>query len=81
MRLTIIPNDNTVLVDGQARSVDCTSISSLAGIHAVQWDGEDGHEEWQQVKGEYKPNTPLTSIDKYADVMAAWEAAAVTKND
>ena len=40
MRLTIIKNDNTVVIDGFAVTIDCGSLSN--GIHAVQWDQNRG---------------------------------------
>ena len=75
MRLTIVPGDKTVIVDGERREVDCSALHSCDGIHAVQWDGLAGHEEWVQSGLPYKSNTPLSSVDKYADVVAAWNAA------
>lgn len=43
MQVTIVKEDNTVVVDGVARAVDCSSLP--AGVHAVQWDGESKHGE------------------------------------
>jgi hypothetical protein len=74
MRLTIVPSDNIVSVDGQPLEVDCSPFPQLAGIHAVQWNGTKGHQEYvQEDESDFRPNTLLTSIDAYADVIAAWE--------
>lgn len=71
MRLTIVPSDKTVIVDGVRKEVDCSGFSSCQNIHAVQWDGVAGHEEWARGDPQ-KENTPLVSISKYAEVVAAW---------
>jgi hypothetical protein len=73
MRLTIIPSDNIVNIDGKALQIDCSKFSALAGIHAVQWDGTRGHIEYVQGNpNAFVHNTPLTSIDAYNDVIEAW---------
>lgn len=69
MQLTIIRDDNVVIVDGRALSVD---LSGLPGnLHAVQWDGASGHIEYN----DGALNEPLTGISAFADVVAAWTAA------
>jgi len=37
MKVTIIPNDNLVLIDGVARRVE---LGHLAHVRAIQWDNE-----------------------------------------
>ena len=75
MRLTIVPSDNMVIVDSVAHEVDCSAFPILAATHAVQWDGTRGHLEYKQGDPtQYRANTPLMSIDPYADVVKAWEA-------
>lgn len=52
MRVTMIRDDNMVIIDGRALSVDLSDIP--ADVHAVQWFGESGHVE--------KPGQPNESI-------------------
>ena len=72
MRLTIIRADNVVLVDGRALHVDLTLLP--ANLHAVQWDGDAGHIE-------YNDGTPNTQVSQaeydalIAPALAAWEVA------
>lgn len=69
MRLTIIRDDNMVIVDGRALSVD---LSGLPGnLHAVQWDGKAGHVEYN----DGTPNEKLDAIMAWQSVVDAWEAA------
>ncbi len=46
MRVTIIPCDHMVYVDGTALSVDCSAVADNAApgaaVHAVQWNGSTG---------------------------------------
>lgn len=79
MRLTIVPSDKTVIVDGVPREVDCSGFASCQDTHAVQWDGTKGHVEWMQTGEPYKSNTALSSIDQYQEVINAWTAAAPVK--
>ncbi len=69
MKVSIVVEDNMVVVDGKPHVVDC---SSLAGLHAVQWDGDSGHIEHLPVKGERELNTKITSILPYQSLIDAW---------
>ena len=44
MRVTIIRDDNIVLVDGVAHRVDCSDLP--IDVHAVQWAGDLGEVEY-----------------------------------
>ena len=69
-KVTIIKEDNIVIVDGVGRTVDCSGES--ANLHAVQWDGSSG-------EVEYKDNTPNATIDTisaYQSLIDAHTAAA-----
>ena len=48
MRLTIVKDDNTVIVDGERHAVDLSDLS--ADFHALQWAGEDGEVEYASVR-------------------------------
>lgn len=74
MRLTIIPEDSTVIINGRRFDIDCSALDST--IHAVQWDGERGHIEYKYTAGGIKPiNTSITDVELFAPQVAAWEAA------
>ena len=56
--LTIVPDDKVILVDGV--SVIC-DFDIDADIHAVQWNGTNGHVEYKSGKD----NTFFSSVDDY----------------
>lgn len=69
MRLTIIRDDNVVIVDGRALSVDLSGLPD--NLHAVQWDGLAGHVEYNDGTA----NEKLEDIASWQSVVDAWEAA------
>jgi hypothetical protein len=77
MRVTIVVDDNIVMVDGKGRTVDCAPLVK-DGIHAVQWHHEFGEEEFrseidQQTKTwTRKPNAPITDFSKYQPYVDLW---------
>lgn len=74
MRLTIIPEDSTVIINGRRFDIDCSALDST--IHAVQWNGERGHIEYKDTPGGIKPiNTSITDVELFAPLVAAWEDA------
>lgn len=38
MRVSIIPDDNIVVIDGRGVKLDLSAFPALRGVHAVQWD-------------------------------------------
>jgi hypothetical protein len=69
MKVTIIPTDGVVQVDGRAIKLDLTDMQP--NIHAVQWDGTTGHVE-------YNDGSPNALIDNLADFqpwLTRWYAA------
>ena len=70
MKVSIVVDDNMVVIDGKPHVVDC---SSLAGLHAVQWDGSSGYIEHSPVKGEKELNVEITSILPYQALIDAWK--------
>ncbi len=67
MRITVIPADRLVIVDGVPR--EC-AFEAPEGVHAIQFDGEAGVAEMK--RGEPQPVT----LADMAPYIAAWEAAA-----
>lgn len=74
MRLTIIPSDNVVFVDGKALTVDCSSLDKT--IHAVQWDGTSGEVEYATIAGKRKPNAVIKDISAFRSLISAYNAEA-----
>ena len=60
-KVTVVPDDRLIIVDGYALCLDYTSPD---GMHALQWNGEGGHTEWKD-----GPNQPLQAAD-YDDQVA-----------
>ena len=70
MRVTIINDMDRVNIDGEARTVDLSSLD--ANIHAVQWDGAKGHIEYK----DRSPEGVLTDISSFQQYIDAWTATA-----
>jgi len=80
MRLTIVPSDNVVFVDGLLKRVECAGFSELAGLHAVQWNGTAGHIEFDNKDATpwtFKPNEPLDDVARFQPVVDAWYATEI----
>jgi len=52
MKLTIVADDNLVIVDGVGAKVDLTVIGIPSNLHALQWDNSAGHLEYKDVANE-----------------------------
>lgn len=61
MKVTIIPYDNTVIVDGVPARVD---LSHLAHVNAIQWDSEAGRGE---VEYHPRPNRKFSTVEGVAE--------------
>jgi hypothetical protein len=67
MRLTIIADDKTVIIDGiKFSNIDLSSLPE--NVHAVQWYDDHGEIEF---KGNV-PNQDITNIDAYQEIINAW---------
>ena len=84
MRLTIVRDDNVVIVDGVAMTIDCSAVADVetpgAQVHAVQWNGARGEIEFTRDPhaGNTAPVTPnrvIGNIDQFSPVIAAWTNA------
>lgn len=74
MRITIIPSDSRVVIDGVGH--DGINLSSIdPSIHAIQWYGTDGEIEIKDYRGRSLENKEITSFDEFAFVIPLWEAA------
>ena len=77
MRVTIIVDDNIVIFQGQAESVDCSGLISQ-DIHAVQW-----YDTWGEIEfatdfqtGTRKPSAKISDFSSFQPYVEAWENAA-----
>lgn len=75
MRITIIPSDKTIIIDGEARFNLEFDIDPL--IHAVQW--YDTHGEIEYINSnEYKPNNRyITELSEFDSAIKAWSDAKI----
>jgi hypothetical protein len=77
MRVTIVVDDNIVLVDGKARTVDCSPLVK-DGTHAVQWHDVVGEVEFRTgIDAETKamtrqPNQTITDFSPYQSYVEQW---------
>jgi len=68
-RITIVPDDNIVIVDGEARQVSMVGIDPK--IHAVQWFGAAGEIEYNDGRA----HAPITSITPFQIFITRWNDA------
>ena len=75
MRVTIIPVDGSVSIDGVGfGGLDLSFID--ASVHAVQWYDTHGEIEVKDpVTGRMVANEVITSIDAFQPAIALWQAA------
>ena len=67
-RVTVVPADRLVIVDGQALTFD---FNAPERMHALQWDGKQGHIEWLGSGDEPPHNEPLAA-DSYEGQVAPY---------
>ena len=68
MRVTVVPEDKMVIVDGVARQV---TMPAFPNIRAVQWEGDRGRIEYYD-----REPTWFKDFAKIQPAVDAWEAAA-----
>ena len=74
MRVTIIPVDGFVSVDGEGYSgLDLSFMAS--DIHALQWYETEGELESEDARGRVIENRPIDSLEPYQPALDAWQAA------
>ena len=79
MHLTIVKDDNAVIVDGTRHTVDCGSLAD--DVHAVQWDGDHGEVEYRMTRCDHcgarskKGNSIISDVSAYAPLVDAWRTA------
>jgi hypothetical protein len=79
MIVTIIKDDNAVIIDGVHHKVDCSALS--ADFHALQWDGTTGEIEYRTVRCDHcgvrskKSNQAISDLAPYQKYVDAWHVA------
>lgn len=68
MRVTIVPSDNFMQIDGRTIWIDLSDIPT--NIHAVQWDGVSGHVEYTNSQ-----NVVLQNLSAFQTWIDRWTAA------
>lgn len=68
MRLTIIPTDSAVYIDGVCKMpLDLSGCGIPLDIHALQWFGEKGWLEFTDDGDPFTPRPPNQNIDTLPD--------------
>lgn len=67
-RVTVVPADKLMIVDGLALTFN---FNAPQRMHALQWDGLQGHIEWDG-SGHEPPRNELLTADSYADRIAPY---------
>lgn len=73
MKLTIIPDDSMVMVDGIGRNLDLTTCNIPVEVHALQWFDTKGWVEFDEPGDPFAPKPPNEMID----VLPQWAEACV----
>ena len=74
MRVTIIPEDGFVSVDGEGYSKLDLSFMD-ADIHALQWYETEGEVERKDSRGRITANENITTLTPYQAALDAWQVA------
>lgn len=76
MKITIIPKDGFVSVDGVGYSeIDLSFMDN--DIHALQWYDTEGEIERQDSRGRITANEVITDLTPFQPALDAWEVANV----
>lgn len=71
-RVTVVPKDNLIMVDGVSLSFP---FAHPVGLHAIQWDGQQGHIEWEDdYNWPLSAADPTAYMDEVAPYVALWDA-------
>lgn len=73
-RITIVPEDGVVIVDGRAvQGLDLSDIHPT--VHAVQWFGTHGWVEYVWLNDQVLDNQPITDLSSFQPALDAWQVA------
>jgi hypothetical protein len=81
MKLTIVPEDGVVTLDGESyANLDLSFIEPT--IHAVQWYGTFGEVEYKDpVTGKMTLNQEIFDISPYQQAIDLWNSAKIEKEN
>ena len=71
MRVTIVVDDNLVIVDGEPHRVNCYELIA-EDIHAVQWYHNKGEVEHRTYEKHRQPNEDIDSFKKFEKFVDGW---------
>ena len=77
--MTIIKDDNAVVIDGVHHKVDCGALP--ADFHALQWTDLEGEIEHRMMRCDHcgarskKPNQVISDLAPYQKYVDAWHVA------
>lgn len=71
-RVTVIVDDNLVIVNGKPHTIDC---SAFPAIHAIQWFGQNGEIEFKPTLEGQPPNQAFTDVTPFQSLIDAWQFA------
>lgn len=77
-RISVIRSDNVVVIDGEAHTVDCSSLPE--NVHAIQWYG--GYVEFVDADphdGKRDPSERIDNLAPYQHLIEAWKAAKAAR--
>ena len=69
MRLTIVKDDNLVIIDKRPIRFDLSDYGLPENFHALQWYGNDGEAEFNDGTA----NEPINSLDVYAPIIEEYD--------
>jgi len=73
MRLTIVPEDGAITIDGESYILDLSHMDPE--IHAVQWYDTYGEiERKDPITKKMTSNQEISSIDEFQNIISAWQA-------
>ena len=73
MRVTIVPSDKKVVVDGVAKNLGNAPWAQMSpAVHAVQFDGNSGEIEWVSVMGGMRPANQRINLDEFTAMFGAF---------
>ena len=79
MKISVIPEDRAVIIDGVHREIDCTDLLGEfvdpEQIHAIQFDGDDGEVEYRD-KRRPKKFKGLALMKKVRSAHKKWRVPA-----
>lgn len=71
--VTVVPSDRLIIVNGNPLRFDFIAVHN--NLHALQWDGQQGHIEWEDDYNWPLSTADLTAYeDEVAPYVALWQA-------